>query len=146
MAGNGWIGRRVLCALGATALVGAAAIAQGTGVLPALSKLEPGLWQIRELGSAAAPAPERICISDTAMLMQLQHRNASCSRRVISSEAASATVHYTCPANGFGTTSVRVETPRLAKIDTQGIMDKVPFAFRAEIRRIGPCPSSNGGR
>ena len=146
MAGIGWMGPRVLCALGATALIGAAAIAQGTGALPALAKLEPGLWQVRELGAASAAAPQRICISDTAMLMQLQHRNASCSRRVISSEATSATVHYTCPANGFGTTSVRVETPRLAKIDTQGIMDKVPFAFRAEIRRVGPCPGNNSGR
>jgi hypothetical protein len=145
MAGNGWMKPRVLCALGATALLGAAAVAQGTGALPALARLEPGLWQIRDLDSASS-APERICISDPAMLMQLQHRNSSCSRQVISSEAASAKVHYTCPANGFGTTSVRVETPRLAKIDTQGIMDKIPFAFRAEVRRIGNCPSANGGR
>ena len=145
MTGNGWMRPRVLCAFGAFALLSAAAVAQGAGALPALAKLEPGLWQIRDL-DAAGSAPERICVSDTAMLMQLQHRHAACTRQVISSEAASAKIHYTCPANGFGTTSVRVETPRLAKIDTQGIMDKIPFAFRAEVRRIGNCPSANGGR
>ena len=65
-------------------------------------------------------------------------------RVVLSNDVKGATVHYTCPANGFGRTSVRVETPRLAKIDTQGIMGNAPFAYRAEARKVGAC--SGGGR
>ena len=53
-----------------------------------------------------------------------------CSRLVISDAANSATVRYTCPASGFGQTSLRVENSRLARIDTQGIADPgSPVAF-----------------
>lgn len=106
--------------------------------LAALSRLQPGLWQIRELGNDRA-TPQMICIADPAMLLQVKHYKEPCSRLVIADEADQATVHYTCPANGFGRTWLRVETPRLAKIDTQGIVDKTPFAFRAEARLVGPC-------
>lgn len=146
MTGELRLTRRLLVSLGAAALLGATAVAHAAGALPALSRLEPGLWQVRELGPGRHKPPVRLCISDTAMLMQLQHRSAPCSRTVIASGASSATVHYTCPANGFGRTSVRVETPKLAKIDTQGIMDNAPFAFRAEARHVGSCPNANARR
>lgn len=124
-------------ALAAMAMLVAPAPAQ-EAKLTALSRLEPGLWQIRQLANRGAPA-KSICVADPAMLTQVEHRNSPCSRLVIANEAESATVHYTCPAHGFGRTSVRVETSRLAKIDTQGIVDNLPFAYRAEARRVGAC-------
>ena len=83
----------------------------------ALSRLQPGLWQIRELGNDRA-TPQSICIGDPALLLQVKHYKQPCSRLVVADRADETTVHYTCPANGFGRTWLRVETPRLAKIDT----------------------------
>lgn len=141
---NGWC--RAAIALGAVALLTAPAMTQSGGRLAALAKLEPGLWQLRDLDTGDRYPP--ICVADPAMLMQLQHRNSPCSRLVISGDASSATVHYTCPASGFGRTSLRVETPRLAQIDTQGISGNAPFAYRIEARRTGSCSSvkSHAGR
>ena len=98
------------------------------------------MWQIRDLDSAR-PAPQSICMADPDVLIQLQHKQASCSRFVVADNPDLVTVHYTCPGNGFGRTSIRVETPRLAQIDTQGIADNIPFAYRAEARRMGTCSS-----
>lgn len=116
----------------------APALTQVGEKLSALARLEPGLWRLRNLEDARA-RPQSICIADPHMLMQVQHRNSPCARLVIADDATGATVHYTCPAGGFGRTSLRVETPRLAKIDTQGISGNAPFAYRAEARRIGSC-------
>ncbi len=126
--------------LGLAAMLASPALTQERDQLNALARLEPGLWQIREVGQRAAP--QSICVADHDMLTQVQHRGAPCSRLVIANEPRSATVHYTCPAHGFGRTSVRVETSRLAKIDTQGIFDNAPFAYRAEARRVGTCGGS----
>ena len=134
---KGWC--RAAIAVGAVALATAPGLSQKGGQLTALSKLERGLWQLRDLDDGGARHPA-ICVADPAMLMQLQHRNSPCSRLVISSDPEGVTVHYTCPASGFGRTSLKVETPRLAQIDTQGISGSVPFAYRVEARRIGPCP------
>ena len=135
-------GRRALIALGAVLLVSPAASApQGggqAGKLGALARLEPGRWQLRDLDNARA-VPQSICVADPTALIQIRHRGSPCSRLVLSQDAKAATVQYTCPANGFGRTSVRVETPRLAQIDTQGIVDNAPFAYRAEARRVGTC-------
>ena len=107
----------------------------------ALAKLQPGLWQLRVLGGGTQrPAP--VCIGDPTVLAQLQHRNTPCSRLVVSQSDQGATVHYTCPAGGYGQTSLRVETPRLVQIDTQGIADNIPFAYRAEARLVGSCKSA----
>jgi hypothetical protein len=142
------IGCRAALTLGLTAILAGPAIPQGKGAaLSALGRLEPGLWQVRNLEERGS-APQAICVADPAILMQVQHRHSPCSRTVLANDAASATVHYTCPAHGFGRTSLRVETPRLAKIDTQGIVDNAPFAYRAEARRVGACgvPAAKGAR
>lgn len=132
------IGGRALLALAAAAAVAAPAVSQRAGGVNALAKLQPGLWQLRVLGGPTArPAP--VCIGDPAVLTQLQHRNSPCSRLVVAQNEQGATVHYTCPAGGYGQTLLRVETPRLVQIDTQGIADNTPFAFRAEARFVGGC-------
>ncbi|HKT16103.1 MAG TPA: hypothetical protein VJR87_11945 [Allosphingosinicella sp.] len=155
------VSRFLLYTLGAFTLAGAAAIGQpGAGparpqqpngaAVPApqarkplvsLARLEPGQWQIRELGNERA-VPQSICLGDPEMLVQLEHRQIACSRYIIANDAQGATVHYTCPAKDYGRTTVRVETARLAKIDTQGLVGNIPFAYRAEARRIGPCERS----
>lgn len=131
-------GRRALIALGATLLVSPSASVPQVGKLGALARLEPGRWQLRDLDNARA-VPQSICVADPTALIQIRHRGSPCSRLVLSQDNEAATVQYTCPANGFGRTSLRLETPRLAQIETQGIVDNAPFAYRAEARRIGTC-------
>lgn len=115
--------------------VASAGLAQLRPAIPALASLEPGLWQLRGEGEAT----RTICVADPHSLIQLRHGATPCSRLVIASDKSSATIHYSCPGAGWGRTTLRVETPRLARIDTQGIADNEPFAFIAEARRIGPC-------
>jgi hypothetical protein len=134
--------RRVLIASVAIAMIGTAAAAAAVRPLLALARLEPGLWQVRDLEDTSA-RPISVCVGDPTVLLQLEHKQTACSRIVITNEANVATVHYTCPANGFGRTSLTVETPRLAKIDTQGIVGNAPFAFTAEARRVGSCQSAS---
>lgn len=135
---------RGLLALVAAIIVVPPVSAGVAGKLTATARLEPGLWQLRDLDKQGA-APQSICIADPDMLMQVQHRNAPCSRIVIANDVKGAIVHYTCPATGFGRTSLRVETPRLARIDTQGILGQLPFARRFEARRTGACSASSNG-
>ncbi len=126
-------------ALAALAALAAPASSQRGGAVNALGKLQPGLWQLRVLGTATPARPAPVCIGDPTVLAQIQHRNTPCSRLVVAQNDEGATVHYTCPAGGYGQTSLRVETPRLVQIDTQGIADNVPFAYRAEARLVGQC-------
>jgi hypothetical protein len=110
--------------------------------LGALAGLQPGLWQLRARGSATAP--KSLCISDTRALLQIRHGGSACSRFVIGSDARQATVHYTCPGAGHGRTTIRVESPRLVQIDSQGVADGQPFALLYEGRRTGECaPKTN---
>jgi hypothetical protein len=73
--------------------------------------------------------------------VQLEHRGRPCSHLLVSQDERSATVHYTCPASGYGHTVLKLETPRLAQIDTQGIVEGSPFSYRLQARRIGACRS-----
>lgn len=107
-----------------------------------LRRLEPGRWELRD------SADERVlrasvCLGDPMLLMQPQHGPAACGRSIVAADARSATVHYSCPSAGFGRTTIRFETPRLARIDSQGIHSGAPFAFRAEARRVGTCSASS---
>jgi hypothetical protein len=105
--------------------------------LEALARLEPGRWQLRDSEGAAARS---ICLAaDPVAFVQLEHQGVSCGSEVLASEAGAATVEYSCPGRGFGRTSIRVETSRLARIDTQGLVDGRPFAYRVEARKVGAC-------
>jgi hypothetical protein len=103
----------------------------------ALSSMQPGLWEFRSRGDASAN--RAICVTDPKAVLQLRHSGAACSRFVISDEPKATTVHYKCPAGGHGQTTVRVETPRLIQVETQGVDRREPFAFSAEGRRVGDC-------
>jgi hypothetical protein len=103
----------------------------------ALAELETGRWAVRDLD--AGVEREAVCIGDPLLLARLEHAGASCTTEVLASGPKRAIVQYTCPGHGFGHSTLKVETPRLARIDSQGISDNRPFAFRAEARRTGPC-------
>lgn len=121
------------------AAIGAAALASPAQAprFAALDTMQHGLWQLREAGAAT----RSICVRDPVALFQLRNRGAQCSRFVIENEATKATVHYTCPGSGHGRTSISVETPRLARISSEGIEGGAPFSLEIEARRTGECPA-----
>ncbi|MEG3179215.1 DUF3617 domain-containing protein [Sphingomonas sp. LT1P40] len=121
-------------ALLATTAVGYAAVAQ-TGALTALAGIERGEWQLR----APDGSTRSICISDPQVLLQLRHRGVSCSRFVVENGANGGRVTYSCPGVGNGDTRITVETPRLVRIETQGISRGLPFTEEYEGRRSGAC-------
>jgi hypothetical protein len=133
--------QRSLARRGALGLAGLVAVATpvfalAPGEIGALSKLERGRWQMRD---AQAGTARFVCLGDPAVFLQLEHRGLNCGREILASEADSATVQYTCPKRGFAHTSIRVETGRLARIDTQGLIDGRPFSYRIEASKVGGC-------
>nr|WP_053000418.1 hypothetical protein [Sphingomonas sp. Y57] len=110
--------------------------------LAALQQLEPGLWQLEVKGRG----PRQICIGDPVNLVQIEHDQLGCSRFVIANGPRIATVHYSCQRAGWGRTTVRVETPRTAVIQTQGISRNAPFDYIVEARRIGACGGQPAAR
>lgn len=124
-------------ALLALAGTGYAAAAQGGG-LTALGKIERGEWQFR----ASDGTTRSICVTDPQVLLQLEHRGASCSRFVVENNGNGGRVTYSCPSLGNGDTRITVETPRLIRLDTQGITRGLPFAEKYEGRRTGACRTS----
>ncbi|MCX7284196.1 MAG: hypothetical protein NTX28_09160 [Novosphingobium sp.] len=101
-----------------------------------LDRLEPGLWEVRARDNAETV---QICIDNGRKLIQIRHQREQCRRLVVEDLPGMVTVHYTCPANGYGHTTLRFENPRLAQLETQGIDKGLPFNFVAEARRIGAC-------
>lgn len=105
--------------------------------LAALTHIETGQWQLKEPGATAIA--RSLCVTDPDVLLQLGHSGAQCSRFVIADTPDTATVHYTCPGAGHGRTTISMETPRLLRIQTQGIAGGAPFDLDYEGRRIGAC-------
>jgi hypothetical protein len=117
-----------------------AALLLGAATRPAaLAQAAPGLWEVT--GVPAMKAPIRQCFGDLLALAQFEHRNESCSRRVIRDAATSTTVEYNCPGGGFGRSEIGLITPRSLRIETQGISDGLPFHYVIQARRMGDCPS-----
>jgi hypothetical protein len=133
---NGSLYRLSIAAIALLALTGPAS-SQRVRV-NTLAELERGLWQLRDQESNAV-RPQPICLGSPKLLLQIEHRGRPCSHLLVAQDERSATVHYTCPSSGYGQTLLKLETPRLAQIDTQGIVDGRPFSYRLEARRIGAC-------
>ena len=119
--------------------VGAALVLGAASRPAALAQAAPGLWEVSGVPGTKKPILQ--CVGDLLALAQFEHRNESCSRRVIRDAASSTTVEYNCPGGGFGRTEVGVVTPRSLRLDTQGIADGLPFHYVAQARRVGDCPS-----
>lgn len=103
-----------------------------------LSRTSPGLWELS--GGPGSSRQSRQCVRDTALLAQIEHRRSNCTRVVVRDQPTSAEVHYTCPAGGFGRTTITMLTPRSFRIETQGISSGAPFHYVLQARRVGNCP------
>jgi hypothetical protein len=106
--------------------------------LAMLDQLERGAWELR--GRNGGQAVERICLGDISRLIQLRHPGPACERVVVADSASAVTVQYTCRGRGYGRTEIRRETNRLVQVQSQGIVDGLPYELTAEARRIGECP------
>lgn len=105
--------------------------------LNGLSTLEPGVWELRSREPGGKI--RHICLADMRQLLQLRHPGRNCSRFVVTDTAAQVVVTYDCASAGNGRTALRIETPRLVQIQSQGIADSAPFDFAVEGRRTGSC-------
>lgn len=123
----------------AVAAVALAAPASGQRQsLAMLDQLESGRWELR-MRESRAPA-EQLCLRDGRRLIQLRHPMLSaCERLIVTDGPGEVTVQYTCRGRGFGRTHIRRETGRLVQIESQGVLDGLPFDVVAEARRIGDC-------
>lgn len=124
-------------------MMGAAAIlllaAPGAAQAPAaLAGLQTGIWELRHVGRTQR-TPQHICVRNPTRLLQIHHAGIACQRRVLSDSQRSVSIRYECPGAGWGQTTLNVETPRLARIDTQGIEGGRPFHNVYEARRTGDC-------
>ena len=118
-------------------LTGGASVPQRDPLpLLALKGIEPGQWQLKE---ADGGGTRSLCLGNPATLLQIRHGSAQCSHFVVENSKQVATIHYTCPGHGYGRTTISVETPRLVRVDTQGVADGAPFADVMEGRRTGAC-------
>ena len=107
----------------------------------ALRQLEKGQWELRERGARRDQPPrQRICVGDPAQLLRAGSRDGVCEQYIVADSADRAVVTYQCKGKGSGRTDLRVETPRLVQIQSQGITDGAPFEMHIEARRTGDCP------
>ncbi|GAA3890972.1 hypothetical protein GCM10022276_07600 [Sphingomonas limnosediminicola] len=106
----------------------------------ALFQAAPGLWEVS--GVPGARGPLKQCLTDIAPLARFEHRNRSCSARVISDNASSTVVEYSCGAAGFGRSRIESITPRSLRIETQGIAQSLPFNYVIQARRVGDCSAT----
>jgi len=105
--------------------------------LAMLDQLQPGQWEVRDRDVSGERS--RLCIESGRRLIQIRHMREACRSFTVQDTAQAVTVHYTCPGNGFGQTSVRFESAQLVQLETQGIAQGLPFNVRAEARRVGAC-------
>ena len=124
--------------LAGAAAVGSAAQQQARSAamgLAALNQLEAGMWQLEVQGKPA----RTFCLGDPLDLVEIEHDQPNCSRFVIADQPRSSTVQYSCQKAGWGRTTIRIDTPRLATIRTQGISRNAPFDYAVTARRVGGC-------
>lgn len=127
--------RGIGAAIVAMAAFAGAAPAQ-TPSIPALDGLASGEW---ELSFRDSDRKDRICLGDPKQFLQVMHRRNSCSHYIIEQSPNSARVSYKCSARGHGVTSLRRETNRLVRLDTQGVSNGDWFSEQIEARRVGTC-------
>ena len=123
---------------GAGAMVILAAAQRPNQRPAALAETSGGLWEMG--GAPGGKGLQRICVADTAVLAQFEHRAQMCTRLVISDTPPTAVIHYTCAGGGFGRSKMTLITPRSIRIETQGISDNLPFNYVIQARRVGDCP------
>lgn len=131
---------RVPAALAMAAVALAAPASGQRQSLAMLDQLESGRWELRMRDTRGSA--EQICLRDGRRLIQLRHPSLSaCERLIVSDGPGEVIVQYTCRGRGFGRTQIRRETGRLVQIQSQGVLDGLPFDVVAEGRWIGACPA-----
>lgn len=122
---------------GAAALsLAAAPVVAAVAELAMLDTLQPGTWEIR---SRTDGSRRSLCVHNGRDFIQLQHRQAGCTRFVVQDEPGEVTVQYTCRGDGYGRTTIRKEGSGLVQLQSQGSQGGAPFAIEAEARRTGSC-------
>ena len=102
-----------------------------------LAVLEPGEWSLMDRDSGTVV--RRLCLGDKRQLLQLRHHRIHCSRFVVTDAGRQVSVTNDCAAAGNERTDIRIETPRLFQLQSQGIENGVPFAMTIEGRRLRAC-------
>jgi len=128
----------LMMAMGAGAMAVLAAAQRPNQRPAALAETSGGLWEMS--GEPGTKGLQRLCVADTAVLAQFEHRAQMCTRLVISDTPPTAVIHYTCAGGGFGRSKMTLITPRSIRIETQGISDNLPFNYVIQARRVGDCP------
>lgn len=127
-----------LATLPLAALVALAVPASGQKQsLAMLDQLDHGGWELRERGGDGTV--RNICLDSGRKLIQLRHPGVACSSIVIQDRPDEVTVQYTCRGQGYGRTHIRRETNTLIQLDSQGLVNGLPFSFTAEGRKVGAC-------
>ena len=126
---------RAALAGGLLLLAGNGASTQRSTALTALNGIELGGWRLK----SASGGERQLCIANRWAVLQIMHGSAQCQHFVMENTNRSATIRYTCPSHGHGRTTIDVETPRLIRIETQGVADGSPFSESYEARRSGAC-------
>ncbi|MGJ3647241.1 DUF3617 domain-containing protein [Sphingomonas sp. GlSt437] len=132
--------RRVALAGAALAALTAAAPLHAP-MLAVMRAIEPGQWELREVGSSAAP--HLMCLISADQLIQLRHATASCTRYVVEDKPETATVNYNCQGAGSGRTTISIDTPRQFRLQTQGIAQAAPFDLDYAGKRVGACQTTS---
>ena len=122
--------RRLMLGLAGMSLVAAAP--------RALAPASGGWWHISD--SAKGTPRHRLCLAEPVVLGQWEHRNARCTRTIVSDEGTKAVITYTCADGGFGRSEMTLLTPRTIRVATQGISAGGPFNYVLHARRAGNCP------
>jgi hypothetical protein len=114
-----------------------AGAAVAAGPLGALTGLQRGNWQFKEIGAATGRV---VCAPGPMRLIQFNHPGVACSHFTIVDTANQVTIQYNCGPRGYGKTTVTLTQPGQIRLDTQGIApDGRPFDASYEGQFTGPC-------
>lgn len=131
-------GLHMLC--GTVAMLIAASPAASLTPTGPLKGLEPGEWELRErAGEGERAEIRRLCLADLRQFIQIRHARGACKGLTVDEGANRLSVSYDCGVAGGGRTDLRIETPRLVQLRSQGVADGAPFSFMMEGRRVGAC-------
>ena len=103
-----------------------------------LARLATGEWQLRQSGTADG-ATSRLCVTSPTQLVHLRQSGSGCTHVVLSEDARSATVSYSCPS-GAGRTTLTLGGGGSVHIATMGLANGEPFDIDYDARPIGRCP------
>ena len=131
------VSRRATVLLLCGAALAGPVYAAATAEIGVFGAIERGRWALRDLDSGQTRAP--VCLGSGVQFVQPEHEGPACPQEIVENGTTTATVQYSCSGRGFGHTHLRVETPRLVRIDTQGLKNGRPFSYRLEAKRVGTC-------